>query len=84
MMTETTPQKDGRWPVWALAVVLYPFAAGAAAVNLFFLSLMSQVVGLRVLSTTEAIIGGLILGIPFAWITGRWIRGLIDEAEDGQ
>ncbi|WP_300512724.1 hypothetical protein [Aliiroseovarius sp.] len=84
MMTETNPQRGGRWPVWALAVVLYPFAAGAAAVNLFFLGLMSQVIGLRVLSTSEAIIGGLILGVPFAWITGRWIRGLIDEAEDGQ
>ena len=75
-------KKAGRWPVWALAVLMYPFAAGAAAVNLFFLSLMGQALGLRALSTSEAVIGGIVLGVPFAWIAGKWLRGLIDEAED--
>lgn len=74
--------KSDRWPIWALSALMYPLAAGAAAVNLFFLSLMGQAIGLRVLSTPESVIGGVVLGVPFAWITGRWLRGLIDQAED--
>lgn len=79
-----TAQKEdpGRWPVWAVALVLYPLAAGAAAVNLFFLFLVLQAVGLRALTPYEAIVGGVILGVPFAWISGKWMRGLIDQAED--
>lgn len=79
-----TDQKDrsGRWPVWAVALVLYPLAAGAAAVNLFFLFLVLQAIGLRALTPIEAIVGGIILGVPFAWISGKWMRGLIDQAED--
>lgn len=75
-------KKSGRWPVWAVSLVLYPFAAGAAYVNLFFLFLMGQAIGLRAISSIEAVVGGIILGIPFAWIAGRWMRGMIDEAED--
>ncbi|MDU8928518.1 hypothetical protein RXV86_14095 [Alisedimentitalea sp. MJ-SS2] len=78
----TNDHKDGRWPVWALSVVSYPFAAGAAFVNLFFLSLMWQEFGFRALSTMESTIGGVFLGVPLAWIGGRWLRGMIDKAED--
>lgn len=74
--------KDGRWPVWLLAAVFYPLSIGAVAVNLFFIGLMGQAIGLPVLSTIEAVLGGVVLGVPFAWITAKWIRGLIDEAED--
>lgn len=74
--------KSGRWPVWAVALVLYPLAAGAAAVNLFFLFLVLQAVGLRALTPIESIVGGIILAVPFAWISGKWMRGLIDQAED--
>lgn len=75
--------RSGRWPVWLLAVVLYPLAAGAAAVNLFFLTLMTQALGFGVLTPVQSIIGGLVLGVPFAWVAGKWMRGLIDKAEDG-
>lgn len=78
----TDAEKPGRWPVSWLAAVLYPFAAGAAAVNLFFLALMGQALGLPALSTLQSVIVGAILGVPFAWIAGRWLRGMIDEAED--
>jgi len=61
---------------------MYPFAAGAAYVNLFFLFLLLQEIGFEVISTKQAIFGGTVLGIPCAWISGRWIRGLIDEAEN--
>ena len=35
-----------RWPVWKLAILLYVFAAGAVAINLFMLGLLSQAFGL--------------------------------------
>lgn len=78
----TAADRSGRWPVIALAAVMYPFAAGAATVNLFFLFLMLQAIGVAALSTPQAAIGGVVLGVPFAWIAGRWLRGMIDEAED--
>ncbi|MCK0126467.1 hypothetical protein MWU76_18900 [Gelidibacter sp. F2691] len=62
--------------------MLYPLAAGAAAVNLFFFTLMTQAIGLTALTPVQSIIGGVILGVPFAWISGKWMRGLIDKAED--
>lgn len=71
---------EGRWSVLALTAVMYPFCLGAGAVNLFFISLMGQVLGFRALSTPEAIIGGVIIGVPMAWIAGRWLRGMMDEA----
>ena len=74
--------RSGRWPVWAVALVIYPFAAGAAAVNLFFLFLMLQAIGLRALTPFEAIAGGVILGVPFAWVLGKWAHGMITQAED--
>ena len=69
------------WPVWKLALLLYPFAAGAVAINLFLIGLMTQAIGLRALSPLESTIGGIVLGIPATWLAGRWVRGLIDEAE---
>ena len=74
-------ENPGRWPVWLLALLLYPFAAGAAYVNLFFLFLMLQVMGLSALSTWQSVLGGLLLGLPCAWVAARWLRGLIDHAE---
>lgn len=74
--------KEGRWPIWLLAVAFYPLTAGAAYVNLFFLFLMLQALGVPALSTLQSVAGGVVLGIPFAWITGKWIRGMIDQAEE--
>lgn len=71
---------DGRWPVWKLAIVLYPFAATAVAINLFMLALIGLAVGLPNLSPKAALIGAVVLGIPATWLAGRWVRGLLDEA----
>jgi len=62
-------------------VLLYPFAMGAVAINLFLLSLMWQAVGLPALAPVLALKLALPLGVPAAWAAGRWVRGLIDAAE---
>lgn len=73
---------NNRWPVWKLSVLLYVFAAGAVAINLFMLGLLGQSLGLPALSPVTALIAALILGIPAAWASGRWVRHLLDEAAE--
>ena len=68
-------------PSWRLLAALYPFGAGAVAVNLFFASLITQALGWRVLTPYEALVWGLPLGIPASWYFGRHIVRLIKEAE---
>lgn len=76
------PKKDGRWPVWVLALVSYPFMAGAVATNVFFASLIGQAAGWEtVIAPVPSILISLVLGVPAAWVTGRWFRAKIDEAE---
>ncbi|MCP5075868.1 MAG: hypothetical protein GY947_21580 [Rhodobacteraceae bacterium] len=65
-----------------IATVIYPLAAGAAAVNIFFASLMLPVLNLPTLSPISAVLAGIVTGIPFALVVARWLRGLIDKAED--
>lgn len=81
-MSEDEPS-GRRWPVWKLAVLLYPLAAGAVAINVFMLALMGRAIGFEELSPVASVLAGLLLGVPAAWATGRWVRGLMDEA-DGQ
>lgn len=69
------------WSVARMTVALYPFGAGAMAINLFFLSLILSWLGWRVLLPTEAIIGGLILGVPATWAFARHIRRLMDRVD---
>ncbi|MEO9530837.1 NnrT protein [Roseibium sp.] len=68
-------------PGWKLLAALYPFGAGAAAVNLFFASLILSWVGWRVLTPWEAVAGGLILGLPATWAFARHIRSLMEKAD---
>lgn len=70
-----------RWPSWKLLAGLYPFGAGAAAVNLFFASLIMSWIGWRVLTPYEAIAGGLVLGLPATWAFARHIKRLMNQAE---
>ncbi|MCA1296770.1 hypothetical protein [Stappia indica] len=72
---------DGRWPLWKLALLLYPFTAAAVAINLFMLALMGQAIGLSALSPEAALALSVVLGIPATWAAARWVRHLIDEAE---
>lgn len=73
---------DDRWPVWKLAVLLYVFAATAVAINLFMLGLMGRAIGLEALSPVTTLMLSVPLGIPAAWLAGRWVRHLLDEAAE--
>lgn len=72
----------GAWPVWKIAVLVYPLAAGAAAVNVFFIGLMIQVFGVTAFSPMASVWMGIVLGVPFGLVAARQIRKMIDEAEN--
>jgi len=72
---------SGRWPVWALA--LYPFAAGAVAIDVFFVGLMAQAVDAPAIGPVASLALGGVLGAPAGWLSGRWVRRLMDEADAG-
>lgn len=72
-----------RWSVWQLSLLLYPFAAAGVWINLFMFSLLGHALGWGSLSPGQALIGAVILGVPAAWASGRWVRGLMDEADNG-
>lgn len=74
-------ETPGRWPASRLALVVYPFAAAAAAVNIFFIGLIVTWLGVPNFSPLVSVGSGLVLGVPFAWVLGRYFRRLIDEAE---
>ncbi|TFL17260.1 NnrT protein [Jannaschia formosa] len=69
------------WDVPRIALALYPFGAGAMAVNVFFASLIGSWVGLPVLSTSWSIALGALIGLPATWAFAGHIRALMDEAE---
>lgn len=73
--------KDDRWPVWRLALLIYPLAAGAAAINLYMLGLMGQVFGLIAISPISAVCLGLVFGVLVAWWFGGLLRQWIDKAD---
>lgn len=75
------PMQD-RWPVWKLSLLLYVFAAGAVAINLFMLALMLQRFGFPALSPVTTLAISAPLGIPAAWAAGLWVRHLLDEASE--
>lgn len=69
------------WSVQKIALVLYPFGAGAMAVNVFFASLIGTWVGLPVISTNWSIVIGAIIGVPATWAFARHIRNLMDRSQ---
>jgi len=75
--------KPGRWPVWKLALLLYPFSTAAVAINLYMLGLLGQAGGFSDLSPVAALWISLPLGIIASWAAGRWVRALMDAADDG-
>ncbi|MGB7262386.1 MAG: NnrT protein, partial [Albidovulum sp.] len=58
--------KRSGWSSERIAIALYPFAAGAAGVNVFFASLLGGWVGWPMLSTAWSFGLGCILGVPAA------------------
>lgn len=69
------------WSTKRLTLALYPFGAGAMAVNLFFLSLILSWVGLPVLTPVQSIVGGCVIGVPASWAFARHLRGLMDSVD---
>lgn len=69
------------WSTRSIAVVLYPFAAGAMATNVFFASLIGNWAGLPVLSSLWSVLLGAVIGIPATWAFARHIRTLMDNAD---
>lgn len=82
MMGRAETKQAAPWPVWRLAVLLYVFAAGAVAINLFMLGLLVQALGFAALPPITALIAALPLGLPAAWAAGLWVRHLLDEATE--
>lgn len=64
-----------------LTLILYPFGAGAMAVNLFFASLICSWVGWPVLTPVQSVLGGAILGVPATWAFARHIKRLMAVAD---
>jgi len=69
------------WSTRKIALVLYPFGAGAAAVNVFFAALIFSWIDGPILSTGLSILIGAILGIPATWYFAKHIRYLMDVAD---
>lgn len=64
-----------------LTLILYPFGAGAMAVNLFFASLIGSWVGWPVLTPVQSVLGGAVLGIPATWAFACHIKKLMAAAD---
>lgn len=69
------------WSTRRIALILYPFGAGAMGVNVFFAALIFSWVGGPVLSTGWAIAIGCVIGVPATWAFARHIRHLMDVSD---
>jgi hypothetical protein len=72
------------WSTNKIALALYPFGAGAAAVNVFFASLILSWLGGPVATTLWSIGLGCAIGAPATWYFARHIRHLMDVADKAQ
>jgi hypothetical protein len=77
---QETPPRQG-WGVPALTLALYPFGAGAMAINLYFAGLILSFLDLPVPEPIWALIAGALLGVPATWFFARHIRALMDRAD---
>ena len=64
-----------------LTLFLYPFGAGAMAVNLFFAALIGSWIGGPVLTPMQSVLGGVVLGIPATWFFALHIKRLMAQAD---
>ena len=78
------PGDDQRasWPVWKLAILLYPFTTAAVAINLFMLGLVGRMAGIGTLSPNAALLWSIPFGVPVTWLVTRWVQRLMDEAAE--
>lgn len=77
----TEPQSRKGWSVRKLTFFLYPFGAGAVAINLFMAGLLAPLIGLTPVDPVWSVVGGIILGVPATWAFARHIRSLMDRAD---
>ena len=67
--------------LWKLGALLWPFVAGAVAINVFLLGLIFKSVGWEAIAPVSAVLWALPLSLPATWAAARWARSLIREAE---
>jgi hypothetical protein len=64
-----------------LTLILYPFGAGAMAVNVFCASLIWSWIGWPVLTPVQSVMGGLVVGMPATLVFASHIRRLMAQAD---
>lgn len=67
--------------LWKLGAILWPFVAGAVAINLFLLGLIFRSAGWPNIPPIWALIWALPLSLPATLAAAVWVRSLIREAE---
>lgn len=68
--------------LWRLGALLWPFATGAVAINLFLAGLIVHSAGwAAAISPAAALLWSLPLGLPATWAAALWVRHLIRQAE---
>ena len=68
-------------PGWRLVAGLYPFAAGAMMLNIFFVSLLLGWVGIPIIAPMTAVWLSIPLGLPPAWLYARHLTHLMAKAD---
>lgn len=70
--------------LWKLGAILWPFVAGAVAINLFLLGLIFHSAGWsEAMAPTAALLRALPLSLPASAAAALWVRSLIRSAERG-
>lgn len=78
---KTAPRTEG---LAKLGLILWPFVAGAVAINVFLAGLIFQSAGwFAAFSPVAALLWALPLSLPATWAAAVWVRGMIREAEGG-
>lgn len=79
--SKTAPATES---LWKLGAILWPFVAGAVAINLFLLGLIFHAAGwAEAIAPVTALLWALPLSVPATWAAARWVRSLIRQAEEG-
>ena len=69
------------WSTGKIALALFPFGVGAAAVNVFFASLIFSWIGGPVASLGWSIGLGCLIGVPATWYFAHHIRYMMTTAD---
>jgi hypothetical protein len=64
-----------------LGMLLWPFATGAVAINVFLFGLILHSAGGPAIPPVAALLWSLPLGVVATWAAALWVRSLIRQAE---